>query len=77
MFFLLGLSLLILSLPFLGLGSKSTSLRPGFCECRPRQYDMICWELDLFSGFFVTSYKIGWAGGVNGCGWCLAGGRGC
>ena len=30
-FFPLGLSLLILSLPSLGLGLKSTSLSPGFC----------------------------------------------
>ena len=51
-FFLLGLNLLILSLPLLGLGSKSTSLSPGFCVRRPRQYNTICWELDLFSRFF-------------------------
>ena len=25
----------------------------GFCVRRPRQYDMICWGLDLISGFFV------------------------
>ena len=38
---------------FIGLGSKSTSLSAGFCVRRPRQYDTICWELDLISGFFV------------------------
>ena len=44
----------------LRLGSKSTSLSPGFCVCRPRQYDTICWKLDLISGFFVfTGYLIG------------------
>ena len=34
--------MLILSLSLLGLGSKSASLSPGFCVCRPRQYDTIC-----------------------------------
>ena len=48
MFFLLGLSLLILSLPYLRLGSKSTSLNHGFCVRRPKQNNTICWELDLF-----------------------------
>ena len=43
-FLLLGLSLLILSLPLLGLGSNSTSLSPWFCVHRRRQYDTICWE---------------------------------
>ena len=32
MFFLLGYSLLILSLPLLGLGSRATSVSPGFCD---------------------------------------------
>ena len=36
--------------------------------CRPRQYDTIYWEFDLFSGFFVSSWVIVWADGVNGCG---------
>ena len=76
-FFLLGLSLLILSLPLLGLSSKSTSLSPGFCVRRPRQYDMICWELDLISGFFAFFWLIVSADGINKCGWCLPGGRGC
>ena len=76
-FFLVGLSLLILSLHLLGLGSKSTSLSPGFCARRPRQFDTICCELDLFPGFFVSSWVFVWADGVNGCNWCLAGGRGC
>ena len=69
--------ILILSLPLLGLGSKSTSLSPGFCVSRPRQYHTICWELDLFSGLFVFSWLIVWADGINKCGWCLAGGSGC
>ena len=70
-------SMLILSLPLLGLGSKSTSLSPGFCVCRPRQYDTICWELNLISGFFAFFWLIVWADGINKCGWCLPGGRGC
>ena len=70
-------SMLILSLTLLGLGSKSTSLSPGFCVHRPRQYDTICWELNLISGFFAFLWLIVWADGINKCGWCLAGGRGC
>ena len=57
-FFLLGLSLVIFSLPLLGLCSKSTSLNPGFCVCRPRQYNTICWKLDLLSGYFVSFSMI-------------------
>ena len=58
--------MLILSLPLLGLGSKSTSLSPGFCVRRPRQYDTICWELNLISGFFVFSgYLIGRMESIN------------
>ena len=69
-------SMLMLSLPLLGLGSKSTSLSPGFCVCRPRQYDTICWKLNLISEFFAFSWLID-LGRWNQCGWCLAGGRGC
>ena len=69
--------MLILSLPLLGLGSKSTSLSPGFCVHRPRQYDTICWELNLISGFFAFFWLVVWADGINKCGWCLAGSRGC
>ena len=68
--------MLILPLPLLGLGSKSTSLSPGFCVCRPRQYDTICWKLNLISGFFAFLWLIVWADGINKCDWCLAGGRG-
>ena len=70
-------SMLILSLTLLGLGYKSTSLSPGFCVHRPRQYDTICWELNHISGFFGFFWLIVWADGINKCGWCLAGGRGC
>ena len=59
-FFLLGLSLLILSLTLLGHGCKSTFLSPGFSECRLRQYDTICWELDLVTGFYISSWMIIW-----------------
>ena len=59
-------SMLILSLPLLGLGSKSTSLSPGFCVRRPRQYDTICWMLNLISGFFVFSgYLFGRLESIN------------
>ena len=59
-------SMLILLLPLLGLGSKSTSLSPGFCVRRPRQYDTICWKLNLISGFFVFSgYLIGRMESIN------------
>ena len=43
----------------------------------PRQYDMICWELNLISGFFAFFWLVVWADGINKRGWCLAGGRGC
>ena len=38
---------------------------------------MTCWKFDHFSGFFVSSWLIPLTEGVNGCDWCLAGGRGC
>ena len=65
MVFLFGLSLLILSLPLLGLGSKSTSLSLEFYVRRPRQNNTICWEFDLFSVFFVSSCLIVWVNGVE------------
>ena len=70
-------SMLILAIPLLALGSKCTSLSPGFCVHRPRQYDTICWELNLICGFFAFFWFIIWADGINKCDWCLAGGRGC
>ena len=70
-------SMLILSLPLLEHGSKSTSISPGFYLRRPRQYDTICWELNLISGFSAFFWLTIWADGINTCGWCLAGGRGC
>ena len=45
--------MLILSIPPLGLGSQSTSLSPGFCVHRPKQYDAFYWKFKLISGFFV------------------------
>ena len=66
----------ILSLPLLGLGSKFTTLSPGFCVSRWRQYNTICWELNLISGFFAFFWLIVWVDGINKRGWCLAGGRG-
>ena len=47
-FFLFGFSLLILSLSLLGLGTKSTSISPGLCVRRPRQYKTICLEFGIF-----------------------------
>ena len=70
-------SMLILSLPLFGLGSKSTSFSPGFCVCIPRQYYTICWELNLISGFFAFFRLIVWPDGINKCGWCPLGGRWC
>ena len=70
-------SMLILLLPHLGLGSKSTFLSPGFCVHRPRQYDKICWKLNLISGFFLSFRLFVWEDGINKCWWCLPGGRGC
>ena len=70
-------SMLILSLFFLWLGFKSSSLSPRFCVGRPRHYNSSCWELNLISGLFDFSWLIVWADGINKCGWCLAGGRGC
>ena len=51
----------------------TTSLSPGFSVCRPRQYDFICWELNLISGFSAFFWLIGWADGINKYAWCLAG----
>ena len=69
--------MLILSLPLIGLSSKSTSLSAGFCVCRPWQYDKIFWELNIISGFFAFFRLIVWADGINKCAWYLPGGRGC
>ena len=55
-------SILNLSLPLLGLGSKSTSLSPGFCVRRPRQYDTICCKLNLISGIFLFFLAICFGG---------------
>ena len=68
-------SMLIMPLPLSGLVCKSTCLRAGFCVCRSRQYDRICWELDLICGFLDFSWLIVWLDVINECGWCLAGGR--
>ena len=69
LFFLLGSFFLILawvcsfpyflSLPVLALGSKSSSLSPGFCVRRPSKYDKICWEF-LGSLLFLVNCLGGW-----------------
>ena len=57
--------MLILLLHLLGLGSKSTSLSPGFCVHTSRQYDTISWKLNLISGFFVFFRLFVWTDGIN------------
>ena len=57
--------ILILSSPLLGLGSKSTSLSPSFCVYRPRQYNTICWELDLIWEFSLFSWFFGQTESIN------------
>ena len=69
-------SLLILSLPLLGLGSKSISLSPGFCVHTPRQYNTICWKLNLISRLFAFFWLIVFVDDINKCCWFLAGDRG-
>ena len=54
----------ILSPPLLGLGSNFASLSSGFCVRRPRQYNTICWELDLVSRLFVF-FLVDCLGGWN------------
>ena len=34
-------------------------------------------SLIIFQDFFVSSWMIVWADGVNSYGWCLTGGMGC
>ena len=63
--------MLILSLPLLGLGSKSTSISPGFCVHKPRQYDPICWEWNLMTGFFAFFWVILWVDGIKNVGGVL------
>ena len=67
----------MLSLNFVRLGSKSTTFSPAFCVCRPRKYYHISRDLNLISEFVVFFLLIVWADGINKCGWCLAGCRGC
>ena len=69
-------SMLILWLLLLGIDSKSTSLSHAFCVYRPRQYNMICCELNHISTFFGFFWLIVWVDEINKCGWCLAGGSG-
>ena len=68
-FFLLCLSLLILPVPLLGLGSKSTSLSPGFCVRRPTQHNKTWQKFDLFSGFLVSFDSLG---GWSKCFWVVS-----
>ena len=63
-------NMLILSLPLLGLYSKSTSLSAGYCVYRLRQYSMICWEFDLF--FRIFCFLIDCLGGQNQWMWLVS-----
>ena len=75
--FLSYFNMLILSLPIIGLGSKSTFLSPGFCVCRPRQKEAISMNWNPICWFFAFFLLIVLLHGINKCGSCLAGGRGC
>ena len=72
--FLLYISIFILLLPSLGLGSKSTSLSSEFYVDSPRHFNRI---LNLISEFFDFFWLSFWADGISKCGWYHAGGRGC
>ena len=63
--FLLCCSMLTLLVPFSGLCSKCTSLKPGFCVRKFRQYNTICCKVNLISGFFAFSWAIIWEDGIN------------
>ena len=53
-------------------GFPTCFLCPGFCVCRPSQYNM---NLDLISWFFVFSwFRTDW---ITECSFGLAGARGC
>ena len=75
--FLSYFSMLILSLPIIGLGSKSTFLSPGFCVSRTKQQEAIFMKWNLICWFFAFFLWIVLLDGINKCGSCLAGGRGC
>ena len=60
MFFLLGLSLLILWLPLLGVGSKSTSLSPGFLHLGQSNTIWFVGSLIIFQDFL---FLLGWCFG--------------
>ena len=59
-------SMLILSLPLSGLGSKSTSVSPAFCV------DLLEVESHLWVLCFIF-WVFFWADGINKCGWCGGG----
>ena len=75
--FLPYLSMLILLLPLLGLGSKSTSFSPGFCDIGQGSTIRFVgsWISFLRSFFFFRLFL--WADGINKCWCCLSGGRRC
>ena len=70
--------MLILSLPLLVLDVKSTSLNPWSAYgAKAVRYEL----LEVRSHFWILCFFLidclgGW-NGINKCGWCLTGGRGC
>ena len=42
--------------------NHAMNLSPGFCVRRPRQYNTICRELNLISGFFAFLWLFLWGG---------------
>ena len=58
-------SMLILSLPLLGLGSKSTALTPVFCVRRPVQYDTVAVESHFWVVCFFSGELFGWMESIN------------
>ena len=59
------LSSLYLHVNLVTLGSKSSFFILGFCVCRTRQYDTICWGLDL------VGERGGWGGGADVGSWFI------
>ena len=49
------------------------SIGHGFYICRPRHYNLICWELNLKSGSFAFFWLIKWMDGIHKYDWCHAG----
>ena len=76
--FLLCFSILILSLPLLGLGPSLPLLALGSVYVgQGSTIRLVGSWISFLDSLFFFSWLIVWADGINKCGWCLAGGRGC